>query len=335
MYANTPCAGGIVGGVARREHDLYEEYGPRSVPRTGEPGYTPLMALERTYRPLAEDIFERAMAVWEDPDVAGWLQAWLKHCVGGYCAVVASGESEIFSLRDPANVPYITMEWSPETKQFVQIHGPENAEPTADVQPYLVEVIQQAFDGNAMGLILTGVSAKNVDLRGANLYGVNLRGADLSREDLTRANLADADLADALLVNADLRNATLINAALDGANLTGATLINAYLRDATLTGADLDGANLTNANLIRAYLFDADLRGADLTKANLTGANLTDTKLHNAKLFGAILTGANLTGANLTGAILTDAIFDATTTMPDGTKWRPPAGLGRYRARRF
>ena len=63
--------------VARREQDLYETYGPRSVPRPGEPGYTAVMALEPQFRPLAEEIFERAMALWADPDVAGWLQAWL------------------------------------------------------------------------------------------------------------------------------------------------------------------------------------------------------------------------------------------------------------------
>jgi len=69
---------------------LYEEYGPQSVPRPGEAGYTPLMALEAQYRPYAEEIFARAMTLWEDPDVAGWLQAWL--CEEGVYSYAQCGD---------------------------------------------------------------------------------------------------------------------------------------------------------------------------------------------------------------------------------------------------
>jgi hypothetical protein len=198
----------------------------------------------------------------------------MTHCVGGYCKQVAAGTSVIYSLRDPDNVPHITLELDPETKRFVQIHGPENAEPAVGMLPYLVEAITQAFGGNAVDLISAGIPARDIDLRGADL--------------------------------------------------TGASLTLAYLVNANLRGADLTRANLTGANLTDAILTDAILTGAILRGANLYRANLTH----------AILTGANLTHAILRGANLDGAIFDETTTLPDGTKWQPPAGLGR-RARRF
>lgn len=88
--------------MARREYDLYETYGPQSVPRPGEPGYTPVMGLEAQYRPLAEEIFERAMALWADPDVAGWLQAWLCE-VGVYSYAECAGDS--LTAADWADAP--------------------------------------------------------------------------------------------------------------------------------------------------------------------------------------------------------------------------------------
>jgi hypothetical protein len=99
VYANLPDAGAIMCSVARREQDLYETYGPRSVPRPGEPGHTPLMALEAQFRPLAEEIFARALALWEDPDVAGWLQAWL--CEAG-----------VYSYTECAGDPLTAADWA-------------------------------------------------------------------------------------------------------------------------------------------------------------------------------------------------------------------------------
>ena len=230
----------------------------------------------------------------------------LKHCVGGYCKQVAAGTSVIYSLRDPANVPRITLELNPKTNRFVQIHGPENAAPTPDVQPYLVEVITQVFDREPFGLLLTGAPVKSLDLRGADLRGADLRWA--------WANLTGADLTDA--------------------DLTDANLTDANLTDANLRGADLTGAYLPEATLTRADLTDADLTGALLVGANLTGADLTSAILAGALLTWADLRGADLTGADLTGAGLIAVKFDETTTMPGGSKWRPEAGLGR-RSRRF
>ena len=54
---------------------LYQEFSGRGVPREGERGYAPDPS-ER-WMPLAELVYERAMALWADPDAAPWLHLWL------------------------------------------------------------------------------------------------------------------------------------------------------------------------------------------------------------------------------------------------------------------
>ena len=232
----------------------------------------------------------------------------LDHCVGerarGYCEAVTSGDTVIYSLRDPDGTPLVTLEWTVSAARFKQIKADRNTAPRAAWTPYLVAFIDAVHGGEPVGISLAGGSLVGRDLTGADLTDANLRSVDLTGAILTRADLADADLSDADLT---------------GADLTGADLTGAYLRRAVLHKAVLRKADLIRADLIRADLTGAILPRADLTRADLTGADLT---------------GADLTGANLTGADLTSAIFDETTTMPNGTKWRPPAGLGYYRSRR-
>ncbi len=74
-----------------------------------------------------------------------------------------------------------------------------------------------------------------------------------------------------------------------------------YWRGHGLRGKSLVGKNLENANLKCA-----DLRDCDLRKANLRGADLR---------------GAQMQGSNVWQADLTNARFDETTYLPDGTLW--------------
>lgn len=75
---------------------------------------------------------------WSNPQWQGWTIKQVKtennllaegnkvgHCVGGqdYCRRVARGDTRIFSLRDPSNVPYVTMEVYPDSWHFNQIFG--------------------------------------------------------------------------------------------------------------------------------------------------------------------------------------------------------------------
>lgn len=54
---------------------LYQEFRGRGVPREGDRGYAPDPS-ER-WMPLAELVYERAMALWADPDAAPWMHLWL------------------------------------------------------------------------------------------------------------------------------------------------------------------------------------------------------------------------------------------------------------------
>lgn len=58
----------------------------------------------------------------------------MQHCVGTYCPTVASGETIIYSLRDPAGKPHVTMEMRPGFKRFIQVQGKQNAPPLPQYQ---------------------------------------------------------------------------------------------------------------------------------------------------------------------------------------------------------
>jgi hypothetical protein len=183
----------------------------------------------------------------------------MQHCVGNYCAKVQAGESVIYSLRDPQGHPHVTLEWSPKTRRFVQIRGKQNQPVVEKYRPYVWEVLLKVFNGEAVGLILTGFDFKAHNMRivliSAGLYHAELGGMNLDGADLREASLEDAWLAGTSLVRADLR------------------------------GANLQDANLRNANLSYADLSGADLRGAHMKGANLTGVIVdTSTKTDHPPL---------------------------------------------------
>ena len=190
------------------------------------------------------------------------------HCVGDYCDAVKSGESVIYSLRTPDDVPRVTIETQMigGKEQAQQMFGRENSKPKPEWQKYLIEFAEKQLGGEAKSLLLAGKPAKDINLigaklKGANLTGAKLRDADLTGADLTGADLTGADLEDAILRDADLR---------------GARLYDAKLRGAILRGARLYGARLYDANLRDANLRDANLEGAILEGAILEGIKYND-----------------------------------------------------------
>jgi hypothetical protein len=142
-------------------------------------------------------------------------------------------------------------------------------------------------------------------LRDANLIDFLLREASMSEADLSYSDLSNADLS-----GADLMHTNLSEANLRGANLSEARLILTRLRRAYLNGTNLSGAYLLGADLTDTNLCEANLRGANLSRVHLRGANLS---------------GANLSGADVTLDQLSEAFIDENTTMPDGSKYSPPA----------
>ena len=193
------------------------------------------------------------------------------HCVGDYCEAVKAGESIIYSLRTPDDVPRVTIETEivkDDTEQAQQMFGRENSTPKPEWRKYLIEFVEKKLNGDIKSLLLAGKQAKDIDLK----------EADLSDTDLENARLEDANIE-----GANLAWARLDNASLTGANLTGANLEHAKLVGAKLVGASLRGANLTNAYLYMASLYGANLRGASLRGANLSYANLIDANLEGIK----------------------------------------------------
>lgn len=105
----------------------------------------------------------------------------MQHCVGGYCDDVASGKSQIFSLRDADGNPHATIEWQPpedaksmsrerRTGHFEQIFGVQNEEITDPaIVERVVRWIRARFPEDASGELLLGrreFAGRILDLRG-------------------------------------------------------------------------------------------------------------------------------------------------------------------------
>jgi hypothetical protein len=63
----------------------------------------------------------------------------MNHCVGSYAEVVEMGRVEIYSLRDPKNLPHVTIEYDAGNRYINQIKGKNNKRPIKKYHPYIVE----------------------------------------------------------------------------------------------------------------------------------------------------------------------------------------------------
>ena len=259
----------------------------------------------------------------------------LQHCVGSYCSRVESGASQIYSLRDPDGVPYVTMEVDPDSSHFVQVFGEKNSsvgskefglyvftegqanEPPlseSDV-PVVVEAIQQMLeefiDERSSGH-LGSLALANINLTPRVQTAVRSeRGAPWLRAPLTPEHEYDED-DPGPRPGFDLSGLRLPRIDLSGLDLTKTILDNTVLRE-----ANLRGANLMHGTIVSARLDDADLEGANLVGAqagntvfngsNLTGANMAAIKAADAQFSRAIMQSANLRFAYLWKANFGDA----------------------------
>jgi len=195
------------------------------------------------------------------------------------------------------------------------------------------------IDGSLAGAYLNGAALQEANLQGADLQGARMRDTDLREANLCRVHLQGADLQGANLPKADLQHAFLRGANLQSADLQGANLFAALgevrlastnLQGAFLFCAYLRGAVLSSANLQEANLAMTHLQGADFSLAGLQGANFLGAALQKANLQGADLQGAKLWAANERETFVVEAHFNETTTLPDGTKWRPNTEMARF-----
>jgi len=124
---------------------------------------------------------------WKNEEFNGWTIKQIKtrnnlkaegnkmgHCSGSYCDDVESGNTRIFSLRDPANNPYVTIEASPSSWHFMQIfgNGPKtgNADPNSRLKSMIGEWMKS----------LSGVSIEGQDE--FNYYDLKYNYRDLDDE---------------------------------------------------------------------------------------------------------------------------------------------------------
>ncbi|MEQ8674954.1 MAG: pentapeptide repeat-containing protein [Aggregatilineales bacterium] len=175
--------------------------------------------------------------------------------------------------------------------------------------------------------VLAGTDLSYADLRTVQMIRANLSGTDL-----TCANLDEAVLMDANLTHAKMINATLVGAILGGAKLNNADLYVANLTKAHLTRVRFDGAFMRFVNLSAVKLDHAYLENVDLRDVRLEGANLQSSSLKGSNLEDALLIGANLRGANLADVLLSNAKFDETTILKDGSLWSEGRDLTEFGA---
>lgn len=77
-----------------------------------------------------------------DLDVEGYL---MDHCVGSYADLVAQGDANIYSLRDPGNKPHVTIEAKifDNDIDLRQIKGKSNSEPKSEYKAMVKEWFQE------------------------------------------------------------------------------------------------------------------------------------------------------------------------------------------------
>lgn len=96
------------------------------------------------------------------------------HCVGGYCDDVISGQSHIYSLRDPQGQPHVTLEVNPRGSaeaddqygvansmhDISQIKGKGNKAPVKEYLPYVQDFVRSGKWGEVGDLQNTGMTLR-------------------------------------------------------------------------------------------------------------------------------------------------------------------------------
>lgn len=115
------------------------------------------------------------------------------HCVGGYCADVASGETRILSLRDAKGRSHVTVEIAPpeaykgaqaaglhdgETSNILQIKGKQNRAPDSRYLPYVQDLVKEGKWGEVGDLGNTGLRSKS-EMHSNELAMYKLQGVEV------------------------------------------------------------------------------------------------------------------------------------------------------------
>lgn len=157
--------------ATRQEENNLGRGNPGTDIASPEVGGTPWVAIDASGKPIENSYTGRpAMgASAKEAYLAGRLAEegnQMGHCVGGYCAGVAAGESRIFSLRDAKGKSHVTIETMPEGRRvsdnaggviplpaesISQIKGKQNRAPNAEYLPYVQDFVRNPPEGKAWG----------------------------------------------------------------------------------------------------------------------------------------------------------------------------------------
>jgi hypothetical protein len=119
------------------------------------------------------------------------------HCVGSYDQAVASGRTEILSLRDPKNQPHVTIEYDlddylerADPPLIAQIQGKGNEEPKPEYQEMLKHFFANHYDDDTRPAFEGESIVQIDDLLNASTSGTEYglkNNADVDWGDLTRS----------------------------------------------------------------------------------------------------------------------------------------------------
>jgi uncharacterized protein YjbI with pentapeptide repeats len=288
----------------------------------------------------------------------------LQHCVGSYCSQVEYGQSQIYSLRDPDGVPYVTMEVDPKTDKFKQVYGVRNSEVGSEefneyvfmegqendpplsrdeipevveaIKDLLAEFIDERSSGDLASLAMARINmtpwvepalraGQILDVSDMILRSIDLSGVDLSKVGMDKTRFENSDLRQAKLDEVRASQTIFL-----GCNMVGADLMSARMYDATFDRSDLTEAIMSaiqapDSKFIDAIMPEADMRFAYLFNSNFEGAKLGGANLSSASVDHAKFYDADLSGADLSKVSGIESASFSGAIFDESTKF--PAGF--------
>lgn len=244
----------------------------------------------------------------------------MQNCIASYHDAVEDGGTRIYSIRDKAGNPHVSMELGiiesriPESDVavdrydaryglrlapegfvaspkrlswiFKQILGKQNDMPIDPYRDRAREFIDKVFDKEGFGWCIAGGTAKWARFAGRKLDGLDVP------EILSPNHVSDDILAGADFTGANLKESDFSSLELAGCVFNKANLAECSFTRADLTGAKFEGASCYFSVFASATLVDASFDSAHCGAANFEGAILGGSSFRGASVDGAHFSGA-------------------------------------------
>lgn len=246
----------------------------------------------------------------------------MQNCIAGYHDAVEEGVTRIYSIRDKAGNPHVSMELrgvapvkgarirgtpmsltigppgadlGPEEFirsplrmgwYFAQILGKQNDRPIDAYRARAREFVDKIFDKEGFGWCITGGTARWARFAGRQLNDLNVP------EILGPNHVEDDILAGADFTDANLTATVFSSLHLAGCVFNKARVSQCLFDDADLTGAKFEGAICRFTVFARANLPEASFDSANCGGAIFDGARLVDASFRDAVVDGASFAGA-------------------------------------------